>query len=186
MAQYNTILAQRYAKAVFTLANTQNVLDKIDNDFIQLRELLLLSPQLQKVIHAPIISCQNKQNIFEKILKKQGCCSLTKQFIAVLIKKGRIGALIQIIDAYVDLLREHRGEVVAEVIVASKLQKSRIDELTKILNKALGKKIILKIKEDKKILGGLVVKIGSKMLDGSISGKLTKLKVLSKNAIVNV
>ena len=181
----NSILSRRYAKAVFELAIDSKSVDKIKKDFEALQDLLKESQNLREAVQNPVISKLEQHNAMQFILKKIGVNELTERFIKVLIENGRLGTLTYVASSYFELVKEHKGEVTANITSAKPLLKKQITEIEKSLGKSLGKKVKAEEEVDESILGGVIVKVGSKMVDASVSGGLEKLKVITKEAIAS-
>jgi F-type H+-transporting ATPase subunit delta len=116
----------------------------------------------------------------QAVLDKAGANELTKRFVSVVTANRRLFALSDIISAYLNELARRRGEITAEVIAARELTDAQKDKLVESLKKAVGAKVQVDVKIDASLLGGLIVKVGSRMIDGSIKTKLAKLQVAMK------
>ena len=172
----NSRLAMRYAKALFEMATEQNVLAVIEKDCLALKECILSSKDLDTLLHTPLLSRKDKAEALAAILDKAGSHTLTKQYILVLAKNNRLAILANIIEAFSQLLAEERGEITAEVVSAVPLQASQVSAIVSALIAARAKKVKINPVVDQAILGGLVVNVGSYMLDSSLKSKLDKLK----------
>ncbi len=181
----NSILSKRYAKAVFELAAESKSVDAIKKDFVSLQDLLKESQNLREAVQNPVISKLEQHNAMQFILKKIGVSELTERFIKVLIENGRISILSDVASSYFDMVKEHNGEITANITSAKPLLKKQITEIEKSLGKSLGKKVTAEENVDETILGGIIVKVGSKMVDASVSGGLEKLKIITKEAIAS-
>ncbi len=179
-------LAGRYAKALFELAEKNNSLDKVESDLTQLIKAVEGSSELSKTILNPVISKSNLSGVITEILKKLAATDLTVKFIGTLVQNGRIIHLAEIVDAYFGLMMQSRGEEKAYITTASTLNPEQVKEIENTLGKALGNKIKAVVAVNEEILGGIVVRIGSKMLDASLSGQLEKLAMLNKKAIADL
>jgi len=181
----DSTVAERYAKAVFELAADKKLLEKVMSDLIELTKLIDGSEVLQAAINNPVLSKYSLQKAFVDILKKMKTQAVTEQFIQVLIENGRASLLSSVVSEYENLLKESKGELTAYITTAAPLTKKRIGEIEKAISKTMGKTINVVSVVDESILGGMVVKIGSKMLDASVLGGLQKLELITKNAIAN-
>lgn len=179
-------VAGRYAKALFELAVEKKAQAKVLADLQQLKNLIGESDDLQVVVHSALIDKKQKIAAFDALAKKLKFQALTQKFLDVLIENGRIKVVLSAISAYEQLLRDLNGEAVVEVRTAKPLTKKMIGSLEKSLAKVLDKKVIVESSVNEKLLGGMVVFVGSKMLDASLQGKLTHLKQLSKKEIANL
>ncbi len=181
----NSTLSKRYAKAIFDLAIDAKLLEKVDGDFAGLKTTLAESEELRAALSNPVMPKSAQASLMTEILKKIKAQDVTSRFISVLVANGRLSALEEVIESFDVMQQEKNGEVVAEVISAVTLTKKHVTELEKTLGKYLNKKVQVNFTVDEQILGGIIVKIGSKMLDTSVIGRLEKLKTISKNAIAS-
>lgn len=181
----NSVLSKRYAKAIFDLAIDAKSVDKIEKDFISLKDLLKESINLREAVQNPVISKFEQRSAMDFILKKVGVNELTGRFMSVLIDNGRLKILAEVVDSYFEMVKDYKGEVTANVTSAVPLTQKQLTNIEESLGKSLGK--IVKIKEeiDESILGGIIVRVGSKMLDASVQGGLEKLKTMTKQAIAS-
>lgn len=182
----NSNLARRYAKALFELSCKKDVLEKVENDLEALEELVISSDELNKIIGRPILSRENQSEALDKVLEKAKAQNITKNFISVLAKNRRLSELNAIIVEYKKLLSSHRGEVIAQIISAMPLSKGQTDAISKTLSEQLDKKVSIQAEVNKGILGGLVIKVGSKMLDASLISKIENIRMLTKKAIASI
>ncbi len=179
-------LAGRYAKALFELAEKNKSLDKVEGDLQQLMKAVEGSLVLRGAILSPVISKSNLSGVMAEILKRLAANSLTINFIGVLVQNGRIKHLAEVASAYLGLMMQSRGEEEAYVTTASSLDAKQIVDIENTLGKAMGHKIKAVMAVNDEILGGIIVRIGSKMLDASLSGQLEALALLNKKAIANL
>ena len=171
-----TGLAGRYANAVFELAQDAKEVDVVAGDFASLKAMIAASPDLARLVKSPVISGDEKARAMKAILGQMGAASLTSQFILTLVSKRRLFALSDIIGAYERLTARLKGEVSAEVISARPLSDGETAELKSVLKNKLGREPRLHTSVDPTLLGGLVVKLGSRMIDSSLRTKLTGLR----------
>jgi F-type H+-transporting ATPase subunit delta len=181
----NSILSRRYAKAIFDLSAEKKALDEVEKDLRTVQGVLEESSKLREVVQNPVISRDEQRAAMSFLLKKMQVGDLVQRFVLVLINNGRLNVLGEAVNSYFELLKLHRGEVDAEVISAVALNAKHIKEIEKNLSASLNKKVLVNSKIDQEILGGVVIKIGSRMLDASISGGLEKLEKASKEAIAS-
>jgi F-type H+-transporting ATPase subunit delta len=173
-------LAGRYANALFELAQDQKSVDAVSADLASLRRALESSPDLTRLVRSPVFSAEDHAKALKAILEKMGASALTAKFVLLLAEKRRLFVLIQIIAAYEHLVAKSRGETEAEVTAARALSDSEIAELKSVLKSRLGKEPRLHAKIDPTLLGGLVVKVGSRMIDSSLRTKLDGLRAAMK------
>jgi len=173
-------LAGRYANALFELARDQKAIDAVSADLASLRRALETSADLSRLVRSPVFSAADHAKALTAILDKMGANALTVKFVLLLAQKRRLFVLLQIIAAYERLVARSRGETEAEVTAARALGDSEIAELKSVLKSKLGKEPRLHTKIDPTLLGGLVVKVGSRMIDSSLRTKLDGLRAAMK------
>ena len=173
-------MAGRYANAVFELAQDQKAVDAVSADLGSLRRALESSPDLARLVRSPVFSAEDQAKALKAILEKMGAHPLTSKFVLLLAHKRRLFALIQVIAAYEHLLAKSRGETEAEITAARHLNDDEIAELKAVLKTGLGKEPRLHSRIDPTLLGGLIVKIGSRMIDSSLRTKLDSLRAAMK------
>jgi len=173
-------LAGRYANAVFELAQDQKAVDAVSSDLASLRRAIEISPDLARLVRSPVFSAQDQTGALKAILEKLGAHPLTTKFVLLLAQKRRLFALNQIIASYERLVAKSRGETEAEVTSARHLNDDEIGELKSALKAKLGKEPRLHSRIDPTLLGGLIVKVGSRMIDSSLRTKLDGLRAAMK------
>lgn len=171
----------RYATALFQLADETGRVDAVASDLTAIAALIAESPDLERMISSPAISRNDQNNAITAILNKAGADELVSKFLGVIAENGRLFALPQIIDRFLADLAAHRGEVSAEVVSAVPLDAKLEAEVKKAVSGVAGSdKISLSMRVDETLIGGLVVRIGSRMIDTSIKTKLNKLEMTMK------
>jgi F-type H+-transporting ATPase subunit delta len=173
-------LAQRYATAVFELAAEERAIEAVESDFEQLKAMLHDSPELTRLVRSPLFSREDQARGMEAVLAKAGASDLTRKLVLLLAQKRRLFALAEIIRAFENLLARHRGEVAAEVTSARPLSNEETTELRRMLKDKLGREPRLTTHVDPRLLGGLVLKLGSRMIDSSLRSKLDGLRAAMK------
>lgn len=173
-------LAKRYAHAVFELAQDGGALDAVGADLASLRRAIETSADLRRLVRSPVFSAEDQAKALKVILEKMGANALTSKFVLLLAQKRRLSALGEITGAYEHLIATSRGETEAEVTAARVLSDAEIAELKSVLKSGLGKEPRLHSKVDPTLLGGLVVKVGSRMIDSSLRTKLDGLRAAMK------
>jgi F-type H+-transporting ATPase subunit delta len=171
-----TGLAGRYANAIFELAQDEKSIDAVERDFATLRTLIDRTPDLARLVKAPVFTREEHARAMKAVLEKIGACKLTTQFILVMAEKRRLSALADVIRSFDRIVARRRGEVQAQVTSARALSDAETTELTAVLKSKLGRNPRLETKVDPTLLGGLVVKVGSRMIDSSLRTKLTNLR----------
>ena len=172
-----TGLTGRYASALFDLAEENNVLDDVAKDLALLQELIDESDDLSRMIKSPIISRDEQTRSMMAILDKGKFSDLTKKFVGLISSNRRLFAVRGIIDDYLTILSSKRGEITADVVSAVPLSKDQEGKLLEKLDSIVTGEVSLRLNVDPGLLGGLVVKIGSRMVDSSISSKLQRLRL---------
>lgn len=175
-------LAERYATALLDLADQAKKLDAVADDLRGLKGLIEESADLRELLRSPLYDRDEQTSAMAELLKKAGADDLTRRFVLVVAENRRLFALPRMIDGYLEELARRRGEVTARVTAARELDKEQIDTLRKAIDKVVGGKAKIDVKIDPALLGGLVVRVGSRMIDGSIKGKLDRLQVAMKGA----
>ena len=171
-------LSGRYAKAIYELAEEKKILTKIVDDFMRLKKLLKESDTLFNLIKSPAISKSEKQNSILKILNKAKAQKLTIKFFGTLANNGRLILINEVIDKFLSEVSRINGEVKAEITSSFKLDQDQEKNVVAAISEATGhKKIILSANVDQSLIGGLIVKIGSKMIDNSLKTKLNRLEI---------
>ena len=173
-------LAGRYANAVFELAQDQKAVDAVSTDLASLRRTIETNPDLNRLMRSPVFSAEDQAKALKAILEKMGTHPLTTKFLLLLANKRRLFVVNQIIAAYERLVAQSRGETEAEVTSARHLNDDEIAELKSTLKAKLGKEPRLHSRIDPTLLGGLVVKVGSRMIDSSLRTKLDGLRSAMK------
>lgn len=173
-------VAGRYATALFELGLEANALDKILNDLNSFHEAMDAAEDLQRLVKSPVFTPDEQLRAISAVLEEIKIDGLTANFLKLVAKNRRLFATPDMIKAFRTLLAHHRGQASAEVITATKLEDGQVRALQQALNAALGKDVELDQRVDPALLGGLVVKIGSRMIDTSLRTKLNSLKVAMK------
>jgi len=172
-----TGLSGRYATALFELADNASQLDQVADDLRQISSMMDESNDLIRVVRSPVISRADQSAAMQALLEKIEASQLTRNFIGVVAANRRLFALADIIDDYLMVLAGRRGEMTAEVTSAKALTASQQADLEAALQSSVGGKVFINSTVDPELLGGLVVKIGSRMVDSSLQTKLQHLKL---------
>jgi F-type H+-transporting ATPase subunit delta len=168
--------AGRYSTALFELARETDELDRAEADLNQLDEALETSPELNELIRNPVYTRTQQEKGMAAIADRMGLSPLVRNVVGLMAQKRRLFALPQMIAMFRALLAEHRGEVTAEVTAAHPLSDTQRDALAERIRTALGRDVKLNVRVDESIIGGLVVRVGSRMIDSSIRAKLARLQ----------
>ncbi|WP_420397365.1 F0F1 ATP synthase subunit delta [Nioella sp.] len=175
-ASISTGIASRYATAVFDLATEDNALDALEADLATLEGALADSADLRDLIASPIYSREDMQAGIAAVASAMGLGAIMSNTLKLMATKRRLFVVPQMAAALRGMIADHKGEVTADVVSAKALTKTQSDKLAKALKAAVGKDVKLNATVDEGIIGGLVVKVGSKMIDTSIRSKLNTLQ----------
>ncbi len=173
-------LAMRYATAAFDLAAEERSLDRLAADLAVLKSLLSRSSDLLQLVRSPVISRERQSAGMEAVLMRAGAVALTRKLILLLAQKRRLFILSDVIASFEQLLARHRGEIAAEVTSARDLSAPETAELKRILKDRFGREPRLTTHVDPSLLGGIVLRVGSRMIDSSLRGKLEALRARMK------
>ena len=173
-------LAERYAAALFELADERHALDAVAGDLRELRTMLLESAELGRLLRSPVLSREEQGNAIAALVERAGLSKLTCDFLGVVAGNRRLFAVPAIIEAYLNQLAKRRGEVTAEVTTAQPLNEAQQNTLGEQLRRAVGRRVTVDVKVDPSLLGGMIVKVGSRMIDGSLNSRLRRLQLAMK------
>jgi F-type H+-transporting ATPase subunit delta len=176
------LVSDRYASALYDLAAEKKLVDPVLEDLSNLKNILKDNKELSLVVKSPLITSIDKLNIFESLLKKINANELTSTFLKVIEKNKRFSNLASIITQFMNINSQKRGDVLADITSADELNDDQKNNITNQLKSILGDKLSLSFDVDKNIMGGLIVKVGSKMIDTSLANKINKLKIAMKGA----
>jgi F-type H+-transporting ATPase subunit delta len=172
----------RYARALYELAHETQSVDPVAEDLRQVQTMLDGSEDLKRLVRSPVFRADAQISALQAILKAIGIGPLASNFILLTARNRRLAALPETIQAFLALIAAERGEVTAEVISAEKLSAKHVAELKDELTKRMGANILLLTRTDASLIGGMIVKIGSRMVDNSLKTKLQNLKMIMKGA----
>lgn len=176
-------MAGRYASALFELALENKATDPVKSDLERFDALIADSADLKRLVRSPVFGVDDQLKALTAILDKAGISGLAANFLRVITANRRLFAVRDMIRAYRALVARHKGEVHAQITVAEPLNDNNLDALKGALkNVTGGKDIDLDIKVDPAIIGGLIVKVGSRMVDSSLRTKLNAIKFAMKEA----
>jgi F-type H+-transporting ATPase subunit delta len=173
-------VAQRYANALFELALEQKSLAEVEKDLARFSSLLAESSDLARLVRSPVFSAEEQTRAVAAVLDKAGIGGLVASFVKVAAGNRRLFVVPDIITGFRRLAAKHRGEVSADVTSAEPLSDKHVADLKAALKSSLGKDVALQTAVDPSLIGGLIVKVGSRMIDGSLKTKLNSLKLAMK------
>jgi F-type H+-transporting ATPase subunit delta len=169
-------VAARYATALFELAREAKELPVVENDLDALAEILNDSADFRDLISSPVYARDDQTAAVTAIAKAMELSQTVANTLGLMATKRRLFVLPQLIVAVKQMIAEEKGEVTAEVTAAKTLTKAQQDKLAKALKAAVGKDVKINLAVDASLIGGLIVKVGSKMIDSSIRNKLSNLQ----------
>ncbi len=173
-------LAERYAAALYELADEGKALDRVASDLRSLAKALDESADLTRLIRSPVLGRHEQGRAVKAILDKMGADALTAKFLGLVAQNRRLFALPAMIKAYLAELARRRGEIAAEVTSAVPLSAAQAEAVTASLRQAVGAKVSVETRVDPSLLGGMVVRVGSRMVDSSLKTKLQKMELAMK------
>jgi F-type H+-transporting ATPase subunit delta len=175
-------MAGRYATALFDLARDANAIDTVKADLDRFDALVAQSADLARLVRSPVFSTEVQLQALAAVLDRAGIGGLAANFLKLAATNRRLFAVRDMIRAFGELVAQHKGEATAEVTVAEALKDQHVDALRAALKAVTGKDVDLDVKVDPGILGGLVVKLGSRMVDSSLRTKLNAIRHAMKEA----
>ncbi|MBR9762475.1 MAG: F0F1 ATP synthase subunit delta [Rhodobacteraceae bacterium] len=173
-------IASRYAQAVFDIARENGKLKELEINVTDLAEALASSEDLNEMISSPIYSREDQEKAILALADALGLKPVSRNALGLMAQKRRLFVLPQYCQRLKELLAEEKGEVTAEVISAKPLSAEEQAQLSATLADTVGKQVVLNTAVDESLIGGLVVKVGSRMIDTSIRAKLNSLQNVMK------
>lgn len=173
-------LAGRYATALYDLADNGKKIDEVAADLSALGRMIDESDDLRRLVQSPVMSRDDQTKAISALVLKAGMQDLTQKFVGTVAQNRRLFVLRQMISAFQAYLAERRGQATAEVTSASELSEQQRSALSDALKSAMGTSVSVETKVDPSLLGGLVVKVGSRMIDTSLRTKLSRLRLAMK------
>jgi F-type H+-transporting ATPase subunit delta len=168
-------LAGRYASALFGLARDERQIDAVGRSLDALAAALADSPEFAALVASPLVSRDDAAKAFAGLGPELGLDPISTNFLGVLARNGRKRELGKIIRAFKRIAADHRGEISAEITSAHPLKDDQVEALKAQLGKRAGRDVTIDAQVDPNILGGIVIKLGSEMIDASIRTKLNRL-----------
>jgi F-type H+-transporting ATPase subunit delta len=173
-------IARPYAQALFDLAADENSLEAVEQGLLDIVRLADESPEFARFLRSPVISADEKSAAAEAILQRAQAHPTVANFVRVVARNGRLFVLPTIIQSFRSLAAAARGEVTADVTSAAPLSDAQRTALAATLKQKIGKTVSLTEHVDASLIGGLVVKVGSRMIDSSLKTKLSAMRVAMK------
>jgi F-type H+-transporting ATPase subunit delta len=175
-------VAGRYATALFELARDEKSLDSVKADLDRFDAMIVESADLERLVRSPVFTAAEQSKALTALLDQAGIGGVSAKFLKLLTANRRLFAVRDVIRTFRVLVAHHKGEVTADVTVAEQLSDKNLDTLKGALKSVTGKDVDLKVKVDPAIIGGLIVKLGSRMVDSSLRTKLNSIKNAMKEA----
>ena len=173
---FSSETSERYSRALFEVAQEAGELEKIEDDNKNFASLLNNSLEIENFIHNPTKSKENQNSVLKLLAEKLNFSKSLKNFMFLLVEKRRIFFVEKIIDSFLKLCSQKRGEVKASLISSKELSEAELDSISKELSSSMSSTIKFNYKVDKELIGGLKLQLGSFMIDTSIKNKLNKYK----------
>ncbi|KAB0536993.1 F0F1 ATP synthase subunit delta [Pseudochrobactrum algeriensis] len=173
-------VAQRYAGSLFDLALESKSVAQVEKDLGRIEAMIGESEELRRLIHSPVFSAEDQLHAIAAVADKAGITGLVGNFLRVVAGNRRLFVLPDMIKAFYLIAAESRGEVAADVTSARELTQAQQNELKATLKSVAGKDVTINVTVDPSILGGLIVKLGSRQIDTSLRTKLSSLKLALK------
>lgn len=175
-----TGLAGRYASALYELADEAKALDQVAADLKGLKAAIADSAELRRILGSPLVPRAEQGKAILAIVEKLQVGDITRRFVGTVARNRRLARLVEIIDAFAAHLAGRRGEITATVTSAQPLSAPQAEAVGNALRAAVGKKVAVSLNVDPKLLGGLKVKVGSRLIDASLASKLQRLQLAMK------
>jgi F-type H+-transporting ATPase subunit delta len=173
-------VAERYASALFDLARDESALQAVEAELSSMRRMIEESADLRRLVESPVFSAEEQEQAIAVIAERSGIRGLVANFLRLVAKNRRLFALPGMIAAFRAMAARHRGEVSAEVTSAHPLKDEHVAALKGVLKEKLGKDVALEARVNPALLGGLIVKVGSRMIDTSLRTRLLNVKTSLK------
>ena len=173
-------MAGRYAAALFELAKDQRQVEVVEADVKSFQAMLDSSADLRRLVRSPVITADDQARALTALLDKAAVSVLTSNFLKLVARNRRLFAVADILTCFRTLLARERGEVTADVATAHALTPAQLQVLSDSLKASIGRNVQINTRVDPNLLGGLIVKVGSRMIDSSLRTKLDNLKVAMK------
>jgi F-type H+-transporting ATPase subunit delta len=175
-------MAGRYATALFELALESSAVEQVQANLKAFNALVASSPDLQRLVRSPVFSADEQARALEAVLDKASISGIARNFLRVVAANRRLFAVDQIIRGFNRHVARHKGELTAEVTVAEPLNDARMTDIRDALKAVTAKDVTIDVTVDPSIIGGLKVKVGSRMVDASLRTKLNSIKFAMKEA----
>ena len=179
-ASISSGIAERYATAIFELSRENDSLESLENNLRDLDQALAESADFRELIASPVISRGDQRNSILAVAHKMGLVTELANGLALMAEKRRLFALPYLLSRLLDMIADYKGELAAEITSATALTSEQKNRLAETLKARMGKDIKINAAVDENLIGGLIVKVGSKMIDTSICSRLNSLQIAMK------
>jgi len=169
-------VAKRYAKALFSIGQEDKKVDRYGKDLSAFTQLYLSNPEFAGAVSSRIFALEDRKRVLKVVLDKSGLSGAVRNFLSLLLDRDRIGAVEGIMKYYQRLVDEASNIARAEVFVPRPLKKDALSRLEESLGKMISKQVTLEVREDPSLIGGIMVKVGDLVLDGSMKAQLRGLR----------
>ena len=176
------LISDRYASALYELSSEKKVVDSVLKNLESIKKIIDESKELSFLIKSPLINSNDKLEVLTKLTSSLKLDELSITFLKVISNNKRFASLTSMISQFYKINANKRGDVLADITSADKLSELQKVNIKDQLRTILGDKLSLNFKVDKNIIGGLIIKVGSKMIDASLANKINKLKIAMKGA----
>lgn len=178
--QTTGLIAERYASALYELADSAKALDQVAADLRSLKAMMAASADLVRLIRSPVLGRADQSKAVTALAEKAGFHDLTRRFLGTVAANRRLFTLTSVIEGFLAELARRRGEATADVTSAVSLTPAQTAALEEALRSVVGSKVTVDLKVDRSLIGGLVVRVGSRMIDTSLATKLRRLRLAMK------
>jgi F-type H+-transporting ATPase subunit delta len=175
-----TGMAGRYATALFELALEEHALDPVRSDLDRFDALIAESADLQRLVRSPVFTAEEQSKALAAVLDRTGISGLAQRFLLVVSSNRRLFAVREIVRAFRQPVARHKGEVTASVTMAETPSGAQLTAIKDALKAVTKKDVQVEVKVDPSVIGGLIVKLGSRMVDASLRAKLNAIKLAMK------
>lgn len=176
----HSILARRYAKALFDYCAEHKEIEKVEKEIHLLQQMLSAESGLQRYLSSDLVGSDDKADILSLIKAEGKISDTTMSFVAVVLENHRLDHLTEFCAAFADMVSAHNGMLEAQVISVYPLEKDQMTQLKKCLDKNYNANVRIQQKVDPSIIGGLIVRVGSSMFDDSLKSKINNLAMMMK------
>lgn len=169
-------VGKRYATALIDLAHEQNAVEEIGKNLAELAKTWASSEELRRAFENPQFALESKKSLIAAIADRAAVHPLLKNLLMMLSDRRRLAHLPDIAETYAHIAERRSGRIRAEIVTATKLPEAYYEQLTKTLEQATGKKVVLVRREDPSLIGGVITRVGGRVFDGSLKNRLSGLR----------